>query len=475
MAALAAAIAAVFIAAGCGPERDSPWKRTPAHSTHTDHSGLIDGPITTGPEATSLCLQCHPDAASEVMSTSHWTWLGPEAMITGHDEPVRIGKRNLINNYCVSIQSNWSRCTSCHAGYGWVDETFDFSSPANVDCLVCHDLTGTYHKTPTGAGFPAEGVDLLAVARSVGRPTRRNCGYCHFQGGGGDAVKHGDMDGTFYFPVERIDVHMGASHFQCVDCHRTVRHEMTGRALSVSADTANRLECTSCHSAAPHMHERLNAHISAVACQTCHIPRMAVGAPTKMEWDWSTAGQDLDIKDPHVYMKKKGSFVYRQNVPPEYYWYNGRSGRYLQGDKIDPESVTSLNSPEGGIDDLSARIWPFKVHHGKQLYDKVYQHLLIPKVIGEGGYWTEFDWDLAARLGSQASGLPYSGEYGFARTEMYWPITHMVASADQSLQCTDCHGGGRMNWSALGYDGDPAFWGSPRSAVASAGEVEALR
>ncbi len=69
--------------------------------------------------------------------------------------------------------------------------------------------------------------------------------------------------------------------------------------------------------------DRLNAHTSAVACQTCHIPRMAVGAPTKMAWDWSTAGRDLDIEDPHVYQKKKGSFVYMQNVPPEYFRYNG--------------------------------------------------------------------------------------------------------------------------------------------------------
>jgi octaheme c-type cytochrome (tetrathionate reductase family) len=413
-----------------------------------------------------MCLQCHPEAAGEVMATSHWTWLGPEVSIPGRDSPARIGKRNLINNFCVSIESNWPRCTSCHAGYGWRDDSFEFSDPSNVDCLVCHDQTGTYHKTPNGAGFPAEGVDLLAVAKSVGRPTRRNCGYCHFQGGGGDAVKHGDMDGTFYFPVERFDVHMGGHHFQCVDCHRTEKHAMAGRALSVSSDTANRLDCVSCHAERPHKHERLNAHISAVACQTCHIPKMAIGAPTKMEWDWSTAGAGDRAENPHVYQKKKGSFVYRQNISPEYAWYNGEAGRYLKGDKLDPAGVTALNAPEGGISDPNARIWPFKIHRGKQLYDSVHNHLLVPKMVGAGGYWTEFDWDIAARLGSEAAGIPYSGEYGFTRSEMYWPITHMVASADKSLQCTDCHGGDLLDWKALGYNGDPAFWGSPRERVA---------
>ena len=56
----------------------------------------------------------------------------------------------------------------------------------------------------------------------------------------------------------------------------------------------------------------------------------------------------------------------------------------------------------------------------------------------------------------KASGLPYSGEYGFAETVMYWPINHMVSPKDKALKCGDCHGGtGRMDWKALGYEGDP--------------------
>ena len=31
----------------------------------------------------------------------------------------------------------------CHAGYGWVDDSFDFSKRENVDCLVCHERTRT--------------------------------------------------------------------------------------------------------------------------------------------------------------------------------------------------------------------------------------------------------------------------------------------------------------------------------------------
>ncbi|NIR40058.1 MAG: cytochrome C, partial [Actinobacteria bacterium] len=64
------------------------------------------------------------------------------------------GKNQVLNNYCVNVRTNEPRCTSCHAGYGWRDETFDFEDPGNIDCLVCHEQTGAYKKFPTGAGHP---------------------------------------------------------------------------------------------------------------------------------------------------------------------------------------------------------------------------------------------------------------------------------------------------------------------------------
>ena len=446
------------------PDRppDRPTRHLPAHPAHTDHKTLIKGPFaaTDGSAVTRECLSCHPNAAHEVMATSHWTWKGHEVTIPGHDKPQRIGKLNLINNFCIGVEPNLAGCTSCHAGYGWKDANFDFSKPENVDCLVCHENTGAYKKANVAGGLPDKSVDLLAAAKSVGSPTRRNCGYCHFAGGGGDAVKHGDMDGTMYFPTQRIDAHMGKYNLLCQDCHRTEHHAVSGRSMSVSVDNANRIRCTDCHSPAPHREDRLNMHTKAVACQTCHIPEMAVESPTKMTWDWSTAGQDRPNADPHEYLKIKGSFTYAREVTPEYAWYNGHAERYLKGDKIDPSKSTRINYPVGSARDPEARIWPFKVHRGKQIYDTEYKYLLIPKTFGDGGYWKEFNWDKALRLGSETSGLKYSGKYDFAPTEMWWPLSHMVSTKDKALQCTDCHSEtGRMSWSALGYDGDPAFRG----------------
>ena len=36
-------------------------------------------------------------------------------------------------------------------------------------------------------------------------------------------------------------------------------------------------------------------------------------------------------------------------------------------------------------------------------------------------------------------GTPYSGKFDFIKTQMDWPITHMVAPKDKALGCVQCH------------------------------------
>jgi hypothetical protein len=122
-----------------------------------------------------------------------------------------------------------------------------------------------------------------------------------------------------------------------------------------------------------------------------------------------------------------------------------------------------VNLPLGSAHDPSSRIWPFKVHRGRQPADPGSGHLLAPHVHGEGGYWTTFDWDRALETGAAASGVPYAGRHVWRATEMHWPQNHMVQSRERALSCPDCHGpGGRMDWEALGYPGDPAVQGDRR-------------
>jgi octaheme c-type cytochrome (tetrathionate reductase family) len=438
--------------------RTGPWKNVPKRRTHVDHSTFFDQPFADGPAVTRACLECHPDASKQVMKTSHWHWQGDPVEIAGHSGKHRIGKKNLINNFCIGVISNWGGCTSCHAGFGWDGPDFDFDNPELVDCLGCHDQSGTYAKQSNGAGRPDPSVDLLVVARSVGAPKRANCGSCHFMGGGGDGVKHGDMDRSLLNPSPQIDVHAGKHGFQCTDCHHTRQHQIKGRAMSVSVDSKNEVACTDCHEDTPHNDSRLNAHVERIACQACHVPSMSRIDGTKLSWDWSAAGQDLEDKDPHEYLKIKGRFTWAKGALPTYRWYNGRSTRYLLGDKINPTKVTAINAPLGDRRDPQAKIWPFKRHVGRQIYDTKHLHLLVPNTVGPDGYWTKFDWKLAAQKGAEAAGLAFSGQYDFAPTEMFWPLTHMVTPKDSALSCRDCHGArGRLDWKALGYEKDPLY------------------
>jgi octaheme c-type cytochrome (tetrathionate reductase family) len=442
-----------------------PWLTINTHREHLDHGAFYDKPFASPQEVTRSCLSCHPQAAADLMKTAHWTWERETRLPGPEGKTVRIGKKNLINNFCIGITGNWVSCNSCHAGYGWRDERFDFSVSENVDCLICHDWTGSYVKADYG--LPAQDVDLLAVSRSVGYPKRENCGICHIYGGGGMGVKHGDLDQTLVNPVADLDVHMGRAGLLCIDCHRTENHQIRGVSYSVSVEHRNGISCEDCHPSVPHRDRRINNHLGAVACQTCHIPNYARRAPTKVVWDWEKAGDGSRQDDLHHYLKIKGEFVYAQEITPEYRWFNLSSDRYLLGDRIADQGPTLLNPPQGSIHDSRARIWPFKNHKATQPYDLVHRTLLVPVTSGENGYWTTFDWPSALKKGAELTGQPFSGQFGFARTDMVWALSHMVTPKDMALQCADCHGHGeedapRFVWKDLGYEGDPIHVGGRR-------------
>jgi octaheme c-type cytochrome (tetrathionate reductase family) len=417
-----------------------------------DHTNLVklEKPAAAQ-KVTENCLSCHENEGKAILKTAHWNWQGPSPYTLGHEKRIDLGKRhNTINNFCINLNGNWPRCTSCHIGYGWEDGNFDFTDMTRIDCLVCHDTTGTYKKAPPAAGYPAKEVDLVKVAQKVGRPSRATCGMnCHFRGGGGDAVKHGDMNSALVNPTREMDVHMGTNpgglNFKCQTCHKTRNHMISGRSISVPA-TEGDISCEYCHTDKPHIESRLidfhlNKHTAHVACQTCHIPLYSKGKPTKVSWDWSTAGQDIKKpKDKYgkpVYVKKKGSFEWQQTAKPAYYWYNGTVKRYILGDRINKSGVTELTKPMGNPGDPASKIYPFKQHRGRQISDAVYKYLIAPKLWK--GYWKHWDWDKAAAAGMKAAGLKYSGKYEFVDTIMYWGLTHEVLPKEQALSCAQCH------------------------------------
>ena len=402
-------------------------------------------------DVTAACITCHNGRAIEVMRSSHWNWERTE-YVAG--QGIRaLGKKDILNNFCIGVAGNEQSCNRCHIGYGYADSTFDFKNPLNVDCLACHDNSGKYAKAAGGAGMPDPTVDLSEVAQHVGKPQRANCGTCHFFGGGGNNVKHGDLESALFDAPRTVDVHMGSdgANMECVDCHTAVRHQMLGKMYSVSSMNRNRVECEHCHGNLPHADDVLNSHTLKVACQTCHVPVYAKVNPTKLSWDWSTAGrlkngqpyEEKDASGTDVYMSIKGSFVWGTLVKPDYIWFNGTASHYLLGDTFDPSKPLELNALHGSYDDPDSKIYPVKIHRARQIYDTAYRYLIQPKLVsnkpGDGGYWAEFDWQRAAEEGMKQVGLPYSGQYGFARTEMTWPINHMVSPKNQTVACGECH------------------------------------
>ena len=441
----------------------SPGLLAAASDSGVEDHRQIEGPFFDGPEVTEVCLECHEEAAHDFMRNSHWTWSTPQ-QVAGHGL-IDTGKRHAVNNFCYGIASNLSKCTECHAGYGWKNNAFDFSDPVNIDCLVCHDTTGEYRRIGGDGGVADPTVDLEKIAQQVGAPGRANCGQCHFYGGGAHAVKHGDLEGSLLQAGVELDVHMASDgeNFACQRCHKTEAHQIPGTSMAASPGGSVTVSCASCHEAPQHENALLNLHTESVACQTCHIPRYAKGEPTKVFWDWSQAGGDMQVLlgefGKPVYSPYKGRFVWDRDLVPSYAWSDGRAGVYRWGEPIDPAQEVKLNWPLGERSNSLARIRPFKLHRARQIYDAQYSYLINPHLVPGGGFVDHLDWDRAARVGMAARGLPYSGHYDFVDTVMYWRINHMVAPAEQALGCRDCHGRGatRMDWQALGYQGDPLY------------------
>ena len=428
------------------------YSKTP--SVPVDHTKLpeLQRTFSTPQEVTETCIACHTERHKEVMESSHWNW-ERLSYIEGRGITA-VGKRNVINNFCVGSNSNEQACAKCHIGYGMTNDAFDFNNARNVDCMVCHDNSEEYLKGSAEAGYPDRSVNLTKVAQSVGSPLKSNCGTCHFYSGGGNNVKHGDLEQALLNTTRDVDVHMAVDgiNMECIDCHTAENHQMLGKLYSVSSENVDRATCEQCHTSTPHMEEMLNTHTAKVACQTCHIPTYAKENPTKMSWKWSEAGKLKDGKPytvddtlgNHVYMSIKGEFTWGKNVEPEYVWFNGTADHYLLGDTIDPHNgPIQINPLFGSHSDKESKIYPVKVHRGDQIYDKVHNYLVQPKLFspseGDSAFWKDFNWETAAAAGMKRIGLPFSGDYGFVETEMYWPLNHMVAPKEESLDCASCH------------------------------------
>jgi len=77
------------------------------------------------------------------------------------------GKKDLITTSARPCLRTKPAAPSATSASGWKDKNFDFGNPKNIDCLACHDQTGTYKKGATTAG--ATGANRQPVARGTER------------------------------------------------------------------------------------------------------------------------------------------------------------------------------------------------------------------------------------------------------------------------------------------------------------------
>jgi octaheme c-type cytochrome (tetrathionate reductase family) len=462
------------------------------HPWTPNHGALVSFKGKPGPQdVTRECLRCHAKVGQDILSTAHWNWKGRSPTIVGQEHQAAVALASMINSYYITIAPTAPQSAVTHIGYGRMDGTFDFKDPAKIDCLVCHDSTGTYRKVVGRAGQPDPSTDLAVLAMKVGRPGRRECGSCHFGVGGAPNAAHGDLEPALAANADGLDMHMGTLNMRCQDCHTTTAHRIAGMSFSAPA-VEGRVGCEKCHGLTPHgvagpLSRHLDDHVRAVACETCHIPSFAHVAPTLVRRDFSVAGQDrpekTDAYGRPSYDKRLGSLAWARDVTPVYLWFDGTRSATLVGEKIDPSKPVVLNAPVGEKRMPEARIFPFKVISATLPYDKTNKVLAVPEL--QDGFWTHFDMSRAIADGMKKAGVAYSGEYGFVETTMYSGIHHEVVPAKKALGCADCHEASaitctrchqkaqqmdlpehrrkvypevkeRLDFKALGYPGDPA-------------------
>jgi hypothetical protein len=127
-----------------------------------------------------------------------------------------------------------------------------------------------------------------------------------------------------------------------------------------------------------------------------------------------------------------------------------------------------LAEPAADYTSPGAMVLPFKRMIGNQPADSGNQTVLVPHLFGmKGGpnpYWAKYDWNLALMDGATYAGQTYTGAYDFIDTVMYLTVNHEIAPKEQAYgyddNCGDCHFGGGVDFSLLGYDADPLQGGS---------------
>ena len=420
-------------------------------------------------EGTKTCLQCHREQALEMHGSVHYQWRGDTRDLVDPAAPLE-GKLGGINDFCIYPNINWigkvtnvsgarmdTGCARCHTGLGVKPAAAATAAQlANIDCLMCHAAGYKRKVQKVNAVFRfvpdpvAMGMSITQAAQDISKPDKNACLNCHTKSGGGDNFKRGDIEEAHRSATRDFDVHLasktaGGAGLECTSCHTASGHRIAGRGSDLKPrDSVAPVECSNCHGTAPHDGRDINRHTARVNCTVCHIPQIAKVAPTDVFRNWSAPGELVAARGLYDPAMER-----QNNVAPVYRFWNGQSKFYNFGDEAVPESNGNIlmSTPLGNIGTPGAKIYAFKKHEALQPIDPVNRRILPLKI---AHFYETGTIGTAVAEGVKAVGWPYNG-YEFARTERYLGVFHEVSPSTQALQCTNCHGGTRLDFAALGY------------------------
>lgn len=441
-------------------------------------------------EGTATCLECHEEEALTFFDSQHYQWRGGTPDLVNTEEAETLGKLTMVNDFCTNPGgSQWigkvlnddgkvlaKGCSGCHAGLGKLPGAEPTREQLeNIDCLICHASGYRRDLYMSDAGEwewrpilykNQEGMD--SVSKRISLPDRAMCLRCHSASGGGPNFKRGDIEYALKDPDYEHDVHMssvaeGGQDMWCIDCHSDDEHthRVIGRGVDMAANDSpdKTIDCAGqCHQNFSHDNAKIDQH-ERLACPTCHIPEFARDEATDMFRDWSKVHYD----------EEKGKYIYGQeleyDVEPVYAWFNGNSFALVPGQPVrrNEKGQVIMILPEGNRDDPTAKIAPFKLHRG--VLPVLTEKQWIAPVATEELYH-HGDPDKAVRDAVLSLYGLEDVEFEWENTIRYMGIYHAIPPADEALMCPDCHRkNSRMDWQALGYEGDPKTLKSQRAAA----------
>lgn len=420
----------------------------------------------------SSCGGCHPGMDTEVAGSYHveqdlkkWTSLMEYGVdvdsIQGEERALTYGQvqpgGGYMEEYGVELD-----CMACHEQ----NDLYDFEARSEAIASGNFDMAEEAALGEARSEMQKEPLYVISYMLDVltplplvteihdevnAGPRAEQCAStCHVADVPQTGVAWADKNYAHY------DVH---ADINCFECHETEDHQI-GSPEIVDApeyvEEAHDVEVKSCDAVGCHAgisHGALvDGHLSAVECETCHIPALPgtgiEGGPVVNSFSWANGTREEE--------------TYDSVFTPTISWYAGipYDSLPVRTNMSDDAMLKPFNIITGtwwdeGIDaDVVAN-----PNTSAAIGDPIAPSIVLEVDMNNDG---EVTLEEIRSYDGNSDGIPdYPGAV-LRHVEMYFPVSHNIAGSNvglaEPLVCADCHGvtATAIDWQALGYETDPA-------------------